>query len=170
MLLQGRRWPLVLWASRFLFDPVLATCIRSGTLVYGPIRVSPLIFQCCHRFTSLFLFSPPLPSHLPFPSIPPPHFMISVVWQEEEIALGLSLSSWKWKWRGSFSHIQASTCTALYHIEYSSAQPILSAYWISSYLWKSLLSSMVPSPIPQEELIPPLFLWWFHTPLFQYLL
>lgn len=54
----GSSW--VLW---------LLPASSQGPLVYGPIRVSPLIFQCCHRFTSLLLFSPHPPSSLPSHSL-----------------------------------------------------------------------------------------------------
>ena len=47
----------------------------------------------------------------------------------------------------SLSHIQASACTVLYHIEYPSAQPILSAYWICPYPGNcSLFCEALPSP------------------------
>ena len=69
MSLQGVRRPLsseppgsswVLWSL---------PASSQGPLVYGPIRVSPLIFQCCHRFTSLLLFSARPPSSLPSHSL-----------------------------------------------------------------------------------------------------
>lgn len=145
----GRRgWPLFPEPPGSSLDPVLDTCIRIVTPSLWSYKSLSLIFQCYIGSPSLFS-SLSTPSHLSFPSIPPPISWFPMVWQEEEIALwGLACPL------ESGSDVFLSLPSSGLHMHRvvpyraPSAQPVLSAYWISSYLWKSFPSSARPSPHP----------------------
>lgn len=159
MLLQGVRWPLFSeppGSSLILCSPPASA---QGPLVYGPIRVSPLIFQCCHRFTSLFLFSLHSPSHLSpsLPSHPPFHDFCGLAGRGDcTVGLACPLESGSDVFLFSHSGLHMHRVVP-YRV------PLCTAHLVcilNFFLPMEIVpSSARPSPIPQEELISPLFLW-----------